>query len=195
MSEQPWDRIEGEPDRWYRRFERYRLMEPVRSVAAVFQEEQEKKNPENPRKNPDKDWYEARDRWKWDERVSAWDAYLDGELEKTIAAERKKILRTGMALQHKRVELLARKVQQLIDITDAQDGIWLADVKSVGTGPNAERVDLVQFNDAAFKELREYLADIADEMGERVKKKEIAYKELPPDRYEGISEEDEGSEE
>lgn len=194
MSEQQaWDRIEGEPDRWYRRYERYRLMEPVRSIAAVYQGES--RNGEKPRSNAPGLWYEIAKQWQWEERAAAWDAHLDAEIEKTIAAERKKVLRTGLALQHKRVELLSKKVQQLIDITNEDSGVWIPDVKSVGMGKDAERVDLVQFNDAAFRELREYLTDIADEMGERVKKKEVSYKELPPDRYEGITEDDEGSEE
>lgn len=198
-QQQPWGRLEGEPDRWYRRYERYRLMEPVRSIAAVYQEEHAEQEESastdvKRRLKVPGEWYKVAEQWRWDERVAAWDSYLDAEIEKTIATERKKVLRSEFALQHKRVEALNRKIKQLMKITDTDDSIWLADVKSVGTGPTAERVDLVQFNDAAFKELREYLADIADEMGERVKKKEVAYKELPPDRYEGIGDDDEGSE-
>lgn len=193
-QQQAWERMEGEPDRWYRRYERFRLMEPVRSIAAVFREEETEKNREKPRTVPTGDWYEMANRWRWEERAAAWDAHLDAEIEKTIAAERKKILRSGLALQHKRVELLNEKAHKLAEITDRDDGIWIPDVKSIGTGKDAERVDLVQFNDAAFRELREYLADIADEMGERIKKKELTYKELPPDRYEGINNTDEGSE-
>lgn len=196
MSEQqdrPWDQMEGEPSLWYRRFTRYRLMEPVRSIAAVYQEES--KNDEKRRSNAPGTWYDIARQWQWEARAAAWDAHVDAEIEKTIAAERKKILRSELALQHERVKLLNRKAKQLAEITDTETGVWTPDVKSVGTGPNAERVDLVQFNDAAFRELREYLTDLADEMGERVKKKEVAYKELPPDRYEGITEDDEGSEE
>lgn len=190
---QPWLQQEGEPALWFRRFDRYRLMWPVRKIASVFQAEQTEKNREKPRTIPTGDWYEMANEWRWEERAAAWDAYMDAELEKTIAAERKKILRSELALQHKRVELLNSKAKQLAAITDNPEQVWLLDVKSIGTGPDAERVDLVQFNDAAFKELREYLSDIADEMGERVKKKEVAYKELPPDAYEGITEKDEGS--
>lgn len=189
-----WLQQDGESALWFRRFDRYRLMWPVRKIATVFQEEQSEKNREKPRTIPTGDWYEIAKQWRWEERAAAWDAYMDAEIDKTIAAERKKVLRTGLALQHKRIELLAKKVQQLIDITNEESGIWIPDVKSVGMGKDAERVDLVQFNDAAFRELREYLTDIADEMGERVKKKEVAYKELPPDRYEGIGDDDEGSE-
>lgn len=168
-QQQLWDKQEDEPPIWFRRFERYRLMEPVRSIVAVFQQEETKKNREKPRKKPTGDWYEIAKKWKWEERVAAWDAYVDEEVEKRIVAERKKVLRSHYALMHKRVELLDRKVQQLAEITDDEGKVWLPDVKSVGSGPSARRVDLVQFNDAAFRELREYLDDIAAEMGERVK--------------------------
>ncbi len=42
-----------------------------------------------------------------------------------------------------------------------------------------ERVDLVQFNDALVREIRACLADIASEMGERVKKTEATLKDFP----------------
>jgi hypothetical protein len=38
-----WERMEGEPNRWFQRFERYRLMGNRRSVNAVFEEENNKK--------------------------------------------------------------------------------------------------------------------------------------------------------
>lgn len=181
MSEEQqriWDRQEGESPLWFRRFERFRLMEPVRKIAAVFQEEQPEENRGKQRNDPPGVWYEIAKEWRWEERAAAWDAFLDDQLEKQIAQERKKILRSNYALMHKRIELLDRKTQQLAEITDTPDGIWVPDVKSVGTGPNAIQVDLVQFNDAAFRELREYLTDIADEMGERVKttKQEVSGK-------------------
>ncbi len=44
--------------------------------------------------------------------------------------------------------------------------IWLPDVKSIGTGPTAERVDLVQFNAPLIRELRACLDDIAAELGD-----------------------------
>lgn len=169
-QQQVWNRMEGESLTWYRRFERFRLMEPTRSIAAVFAQEYSKR-PEKTRKSlvADGTWYAIAKQWDWEARAAAWDAYQDEQIEKQIAAERKKVLKSRFALMHKRVELLDQKIAQLAQITDTEERIWMADVKSVGTGPTAERVDLVQFNDAAFRELREYMKDIADEMGERVK--------------------------
>lgn len=191
----PWLQLPDEPLLWYRRFERFRLMEPVRSISRVYLEEHlSKKNTSNHVQSRQKipgDWYAMARLWQWEARAAAWDAELDAQLEAEIAAERKKILRTELALQHKRVELLNRKAKQLAEITDTPEQIWLLDVKSIGTGPDAERVNLVQFNDAAFKELREYLTDIADEMGERIKKHEAAITQLPPLTY-GVTEDEEG---
>lgn len=189
-----WERQEGETLLWYRRFECYRLMEPVRSVAAVFQNEYSKKL-DNTRKKPDPDgtWYEIAKQWRWEERAATWDAYQDEQIEKQIVLERKKVLKSRFALMHKRVELLDRKIQQLVEITDDEKGIWIPDVKSVGTGPDAERVDLVQFNSDAFKELREYLDDIASELGERVKKTDATLK-LVPKTYLDLDEGEDGSE-
>lgn len=199
-QQRPYDRLPGEPALWYHRFERFRLMAPVRSIPKVYREEKQSQNAEKHRKtqkaqpeNPDSTWYAMARLWRWEERAAAWDAELDAELEKEIAAERKKVLRSELALQHKRVELLNRKAKQLAEITDTEDQIWLLDVKSIGTGPDAERVDLVQFNDAAFKELREYLTDIADEMGER-KKQDNSTIILLPKVYNGSDPDEDGIE-
>jgi hypothetical protein len=80
---------------------------------------------------------------------------------------------------HKRVEQLNTLVEGLIAMVGDENKVWVPDVKSVGTGPNAERVDLVQFNDALFREIRSHFADIAAELGERVKKSESTVHVLP----------------
>lgn len=197
-QQQIWARQAGEPLTWYRRFERYRLMEPIRSIAAVFQDEEREKKRDKPRTKPTGDWYEAAKKWRWDERVAAWDVYLDGQIEQQIAIERKKVLRSRYALAHKRIEELDRLAQKLIDYAKEEKNIWLLDVKAIGTGPDAERVDLVQFNDALFREIRAHFADIAAELGERVKKKELTGKDGGPVEFEielvGNSPDDDDSE-
>lgn len=193
MSEQLWEQMDGESPLWYRRFTTFRLMMPVRSIAAVFQQEEESRGKQ--RTDPPGPWYEIARQWKWEERAAAWDKHESDTLAKVIAAERAKVLTSGYALMHKRVEQLNALVEQLIEMATHKENVWVPDVKSIGTGSTAERVDLVQFNDALFREIRAHFADIAAELGERVKKKEVAFKELPPDRYEGIDDRDEGSEE
>jgi hypothetical protein len=189
-QQKPWERIENEPQIWYRRFERFLLMFPKRSIAAVFQEEETERNREKPRIKPTGDWYEMAEKWQWEERTQAWDDAQFAEDEKVAA----RVRRSGFALQYKRILALQDLVDGLITETKNQERVWLPDVKAIGNGPDAERVDLVQFNDALFKEIREYITDIADEMGDRVKKKEIAVTSLPPDLYEGIGPNDDGSE-
>jgi hypothetical protein len=166
--------MEGEPLLWYNRFTRFRLMFPRRSVAAVFHGEQSSRNPEKPRRNPDNDWYNAAKRWQWEERAEAYDAAQFAEEEKIRA----RVMRSGFALQHNRILALQKQLEDLIAMTAEQDKVWVPDVKAIGNGPDAERVDLVQFNDALFKEVREYLTDIAEEMGERVKKQITTHRGL-----------------
>lgn len=186
---QPWEKQEGEPALWFRRFERYRLMFPRRSVCALYHEEHPKKNQEKPRTNPGPEWYEAAKHWRWEERAEAWDAHEFAEEEKIKV----RVMRSGFALQHNRIVALQEQLSTLLTYTQEEHRVWVPDVKGIGTGSDAERVDLVQFNDALFKEIREYLADIADEMGERIKKKDVTHRTIPPDSYEGIGPDEDGS--
>lgn len=171
MGVHPWERQEGESDLWFRRFDRYRLLFPVRSVTAVFQEEQaitEEKRGKERKSEPSGRWYEMAKLWRWQERAEAWDAHLTAEEEEA----RKRVLGSGLALVHRRVLLLNETLNGLLDMLKDDNKVWLPDVKAIGTGEFAERVDLVQFNDALYKEIREYITDIAEEVGGRVKKNE-----------------------
>lgn len=132
--------------------------------------------------------------YKWVERAKQWDAEQARARDEIIAAERAKVLVTGYALMHKRVERLDTLVKKLIEMVDDEDKVWVPDVKSIGTGPTAERVDLVQFNDALFREIRAHFADIASELGERVKKNETTIKSLPK-VYIDLEQDEDGSEE
>lgn len=194
MSEQQqiWERMEGESPLWYRRFERYRLMELVRSIAAVFQEEETERNREKPRTKPTGDWYEIAKQWQWEERAAAWDAYQDEQLEKQILAERKKVLKSHYALMHKRVQELDELATLLRKEIHEKEKYYLTDVKQIGYGEFAERVDLEVFNDKLISEFRATLTDIAAEMGERVKKQEVRVTTLPKE-YINTPEDDGGA--
>lgn len=48
-----------------------------------------------------------------------------------------------------------------------EDKRWLPDVKSIGAGEFAERVDIVRFNEGIINQLRGTLADLAAEVGDR----------------------------
>lgn len=131
--------------------------------------------------------------YKWQERVKQYDADQARARDEIIAAERAKVFTSGYALMHKRVEQLNALVEKLIEMVADESKVWVPDVKSIGTGPTAERVDLVQFNDALFREIRAHFADIAAELGERVKKSETTIKSLPK-VYIDLDQDEDGSE-
>jgi hypothetical protein len=85
-------------------------------------------------------------------------------------------------VQHRRIQSLDRILNKLIEMTEDEDKVWLPDVKAIGNGPNAERVDLVNFNAPLFTLIDKYKASIAAEMGERVKKTELTGKDGGPVR-------------
>lgn len=177
----PWDQMieEGEPSLWFGRFTTYRNMGTRRSVNAVYAKENNKKQ-QKTTTFPGPTWYEAAKTWKWEERAKTWDAYRIAEEDKVIAEERNKVLRSGFALMHKRVKELDKLTRKLIKMTDEEDKVWIPDVKAIGNGPTAERVDLVNFNAPLFTLIDKYLASIAAEMGERIKKTEVTGKDGGP---------------
>ncbi len=188
-DERIWNRQENEPPIWYSRFMRFLLMYPKRSVSAVFTAEHEGKNKqEKTRTNAGPEWYNAAKQWQWEERAEAYDVAQFAEEEKV----RQRVYRSGWALDHNRVLTLMEVAQSLRKMVDEPDKVWLPDVKSVGTGPTAERVDLLQFNADLYRELREYLTDISDETGGRTKKTETTLKGLPK-VYIDLNEDEDGS--
>lgn len=69
-----YERMDGEPDLWYDRFERYRLMGPSRSLLAVYNAERLDRS-EGPAKAIPGAWVYACRVWDWKNRASTWDAY------------------------------------------------------------------------------------------------------------------------
>lgn len=70
----PWERLEGEPSRWFQRFEMYRLQGNTRSIEAVYRSECEASG--RAVKRPSHIWYKRADEWQWKTRAAAWDQYL-----------------------------------------------------------------------------------------------------------------------
>lgn len=114
-------------------------------------------------------------RFKWPEREALYDA----NWEERKNAEREQEMGLSLALDYERV----RKLKALAGLLEAQiferddDGrfinIWLDDVKSVGSGDKAERVDLVRFNSALVDQYRAVLDDLAKETGGRIQRKDM----------------------
>lgn len=75
----------------------------------------------------------------------------------------------GFALDHIRVRSLKLLAARLEEEIGQEDKVWLPDVKQIGAGDDAERVDLVRFNAPLIEQFRGALADIAEETGGRQK--------------------------
>jgi len=99
--------------------------------------------------------------YEWKQRSSLYDA----ELEAKRNEKRRKEFEAGLALDYERVNSLKRLANRLED--ELKQYLWLDDVKSVGSGENAERVELIRFNSALVEQYRATLDDIAKETGGR----------------------------
>src|SRR5213078_3534042 len=91
---------QGEPDLWYGRFVKFMRLGTKRSITAVFQKEE---NRGKPRTEAPGHWYENAKQWNWESRARAFDEYQRAEEDRIIAEERDKVMRSGFALQHKRI--------------------------------------------------------------------------------------------
>lgn len=86
MSErQPWERMEDETNRWYHRFEAFRLLGVSRSLNAAVNQERVAKGRTESRHAPGS-WRNAAEKWRWYERAEAWDQHLIDEKEAAIRA-------------------------------------------------------------------------------------------------------------
>lgn len=168
-----WDQMIEEPDLWYGRFTKFRHFGVKRTVAAVYRKENHVKPRQTTLKIPG-DWYEAAKTWRWEERARAYYDHVTKEEDAVIEEEQKKVIRSGLALRHKRIQVLQRLANKLIKMTDDENKIWLAKTKTTTYGEESTQVvEEVVFNAPLFMVIDRYLRSIADEMGERVKKKDM----------------------
>lgn len=120
--------------------------------------------------------------YSWVERASAYDAILEDAKD----ARRKAIMESGFALDYERVVELKRMAAFLSGQIyeqgegDVYHNVWVADVKQIGSGEFAERVDIERFNGEIFSQLRGALDDLAKETGGRKQKTEITGKDGEP---------------
>lgn len=126
-------------------------------------------------------------RYGWVARAEQYDAQVEAEKN----ARRKEIMEEGLALDHERTKKLKRLAELLFeelvvevgpnDFAFAQDNVWLPDVKQIGGGEYAEKVDIVRFNASLFEQMRGLLDDIAKETGgrrQRVVSENLDYSKL-----------------
>src|SRR5262249_4187322 len=68
----PWDQQPGEPNRWYSRFEQFRLAGPNRSLLGTLNAERAQRGKKKGRSTPHA-WAGNASRWR--ERALAWDEH------------------------------------------------------------------------------------------------------------------------
>lgn len=174
-----WEQMldKGEPDLWYGRFVKFLRLGTKRSIRSVFLKENKQKQAKTST-NVGPEWCNAAKTWKWDERARAHDEWQRAEEDRIIAEERDKVLRSGFALQHKRIQLLDKISRKLLAYTNDEEKVWIPENKTTTFGEDKSQVvEKVTFNAPLFQQLRSYQADIAAEMGERVKKQELTGKD------------------
>ncbi len=110
---EPWDRLPDEPNLWYDRFERFRLMGAGRSVLAVYREYLAHKGAKwRGRSGLPTSWRNAVERFRWRERAEAWD-------ERQRAEERERWKRRRDELRDREWETAQRlidKAEQMLKI-------------------------------------------------------------------------------
>lgn len=173
MTELIWSQQESEPNRWFQRFELYRLLGPDRTlIAAVNTDKVARGRRESAEASGA--WRRAAIDWNWKERAEAWDKYVSELAAQEAERQRVAILSSGFARQEERVRALNELAQLLLSEAREDNRRWLPDVKGIGTGDNFERIDIVRFNAGLLSELRGLLDDLAREVGGRAKSVELS---------------------
>ncbi len=112
-------------------------------------------------------------RFDWKSRAKDYDARIEIERNLALEAQRKEVMESGLALDFERVLKLKELAAFLESEIKSEDDegrrsrVWMPDVKQIGGGQYAERVDIERFNSALFDQYRGTLDDIARETGGR----------------------------
>ena len=166
------ERQSGESYRAIQACNDYLRMGPGRSLTELLAGYAEtRQNAPTQRLHTLKGWSRA---YAWQERAASYDA----RLEDAKNARAREIMESGLALAHERVN----KLKSLANFLEEQmmergengvyHNVWVPDVKQIGRGDSAERVDIEHFNSAIISEYRATLDDIAKETGGRVNKQQ-----------------------
>jgi hypothetical protein len=89
----PWEQMENEPNRWFQRFERFRLMGPGRSIEGAWKAE------ESGGKRPGKAWYKYSSIFRWNARAGAWDKHVTEQAEAEAEARWKALIMGPLEIQ------------------------------------------------------------------------------------------------
>lgn len=83
----PWERMDGEPIRWFTRFTYYRLLGQVRSIPKARDADLIAKGLMTKKTRTGDAWYRIARQWQWAMRAEAWDKYKMDQAEAEINAK------------------------------------------------------------------------------------------------------------
>lgn len=199
---------ENESSKAVQAFNDYARMGPGRSLRKLARKYNKTQRTTTPTTS-----FDTLGKWstefEWQLRASAYDAELEAEKNE----KRRQVFEQGLALDYERVTKLKRLAsfleKQILDEIQAPtyasaEGapytpppgfenykVWLPDVKQIGSGEDATRVDIVRFNAALISEFRAALDDLAKETGGRRQKVDhlisnLDYRRLTDDQIDRI---------
>lgn len=200
MSERPellaGVRQRGESSKGVQACNDFLRLGPGRTLVGLFRKYQEMPGDMTPtrKRNTIEAWSKN---FTWFERAAAYDKRLEEEKN----ARAREMMASGLALDYERVgELIVladflkaqiyttAPARQEVAAEEAEPGesgtaypyVWVRDVKQIGAGENAERVEIYRFNAAILDQYRGVMDDIARETGGRVNKHEVTGEDGKP---------------
>ncbi len=108
-TRQPWDQMEGEPDRWHGRFKVYLELGPMRTLRAAASEAGQQGRGQALARGTE--WSRMFRKWHWRPRANAWDAH---QRELLAVSERN----TRFALRGRRLERMEDYLEAICDVLD-----------------------------------------------------------------------------
>lgn len=152
----------------------YVALGPDRSLEKLLRRYQTDPSPPTTRLSSLKQWSVQ---FGWQQRLQDIADAEVAEAEARQAAHIRSIMETGFALAHERVRVLNDLAGTLLEELTAEGSEnrrWVSEWKLVGSGENAQLVEIERFNKAEVEQFRLLLDDIAKELGERVRKTELS---------------------
>ncbi len=107
-----WERYPDEPDRWYARFEVYRLLGPNRSLLGTYRLVTQLLGRTG--QAPGQAWHQAAQRWRWQARAQVWDQAEETRLRALLHAQDL----DPHAQRHAMVDQLLRAVYDVLVTAD-----------------------------------------------------------------------------
>lgn len=148
---------------------------PGRTIPKLLDSYDQKSTTINNFNAPSKSYTTLRawsSKYNWQERAAEFDAGY----EERVNQEREAALSYGLALDYERIGELKKLYALLNDQLYERDesgnliNLWVADVKQIGSGKDAEQVDIERFNSSLITQIRGVLDDLAKEAGGRMQK-------------------------